>query len=177
MPIGDIQLTTAAMQASPAKTGGSMATNEPRTRADVVIGEKPTDTGVPEDLANSALPRDQVEQFLREIKHQPNWRREADRAADYYDGNQLSSETVEKLKERGQPPLVTNLIKPTVDTVLGMEAKTRSDWRVRPEDDDHCPDELAEGLSVRPSDGGHDGDPAQTLPGSKPAAAHCRPPS
>jgi hypothetical protein len=149
MPIGDIQLTTAAMQASPAKTGGSMATNEPRTRADVVIGEKPTDTGVPEDLANSALPRDQVEQFLREIKHQPNWRREADRAADYYDGNQLSSETVEKLKERGQPPLVTNLIKPTVDTVLGMEAKTRSDWRVRPEDDDQCPDELAEGLSVK----------------------------
>jgi hypothetical protein len=149
MPIGDIQLTTAAMEASPAKAGGFMATNEPRTRADVVIGEKPTDTGVPEDLANSALPRDLVEQFLREIKHQPNWRREADRAADYYDGNQLSSETVEKLKERGQPPLVTNLIKPTVDTVLGMEAKTRSDWRVRPEDDDHCPDELAEGLSVK----------------------------
>lgn len=149
MPIGDIQLTTAAMEASPAKAGGFMATNEPRTRADVVIGEKPTDTGVPEDLANSALPRELVEQFLREIKHQPNWRREADRAADYYDGNQLSSETVEKLKERGQPPLVTNLIKPTVDTVLGMEAKTRSDWRVRPEDDDHCPDELAEGLSVK----------------------------
>lgn len=149
MPIGDIQLTTAAMEASPAKAGGFMATNEPRTRADVVIGEKPTDTGVPEDLANSALPRDLVEQFLREIKHQPNWRREADRAADYYDGNQLSSETVEKLKERGQPPLVTNLIKPTVDTVLGMEAKTRSDWRVRPEDDDLCPDELAEGLSVK----------------------------
>lgn len=149
MPIGDIQLTTAAMEASPAKAGGFMATNEPRTRADVVIGEKPTDTGVPEDLANSALPRELVEQFLREIKHQPNWRREADRAADYYDGNQLSSETVEKLKERGQPPLVTNLIKPTVDTVLGMEAKTRSDWRVRPEDDDHCHDELAEGLSVK----------------------------
>lgn len=149
MPIGDIQLTTAAMEASPAKAGGFMATNEPRTRADVVIGEKPTDTGVPEDLANSALPRELVEQFLREIKHQPNWRREADRAADYYDGNQLSSETVEKLKERGQPPLVTNLIKPTVDTVLGMEAKTRSDWRVRPEDDDQCPDELAEGLSVK----------------------------
>lgn len=149
MPIGDIQLTSAAIQASPATAGGFMATNEPRTRSDVVIGEKPTDTGVPEDLANSALPREQVEQFLREIKHQPNWRREADRAADYYDGNQLTSETVEKLKERGQPPLVTNLIKPTVDTVLGMEAKTRSDWRVRPEDDDQCPDELAEGLSVK----------------------------
>ena len=61
--------------------------------------------------------------FLMEIRHQPHWRREADRAADYYDGNQLSPETVDKLKERGQPPLISNLIKPTVDTVLGMEAK------------------------------------------------------
>ncbi len=149
MPIGDIQLTTAAIEASPAQAGGFMAANAPRARADVVVGEQPTDTGVPEDLNNSALPRDQVEMFLREIKHQPHWRREADRAADYYDGNQLTAETVEKLKERGQPPLITNLIKPTVDTVLGMEAKTRSDWRVRPEDDDQCPDELAEGLSVK----------------------------
>jgi hypothetical protein len=87
--------------------------------------------------------------FLLEIKHQPHWRREADRAADYYDNNQLSPETVEKLKERGQPPLVTNLIKPTIDTVLGMEAKTRTDWRVRPEDDDQANDQLAEALSVK----------------------------
>lgn len=146
MPIGDIQLTGAALETGQAPKFQA----DERPTGDVVIGETPTDSSAAaEDLEDSALPRATVENFLMEIRHQPNWRREADRAADYYDGNQLSPETVERLKERGQPPLVTNLIKPTIDTVLGMEAKTRSDWRVRPEDNDECPDDLAEAMSVK----------------------------
>lgn len=136
MGIGDIQLTSSAL---------------PRQAASVVIGEQPTDKASKpaEELANTALPREEVEQFLFEIRDQPHWRREADKCADYYDNNQLSPETVEKLRERGQPPLITNIIKPTIDTVLGLEAKSRSDWRVRPEDNDECEDDLAEGLSVK----------------------------
>lgn len=156
MAIGDIQLTNSAIpqdESFAANAGGpTMAKrfqSDQKPRGNVVMGESPTNTGMPEDLEDSALPSGQVEMFLREIKHQPHWRREADRAADYYDGNQLSPETVEKLKERGQPPLITNIIKPTIDTVLGLEAKSRSDWRVRPEDNDECDDELAEGLSVK----------------------------
>ena len=156
MAIGDIQLTNSAIpqdESFAANAGGpTMAKrfqSDQKPHGNVVMGEAPTDTGIPEDLEDSALPRGQVEMFLREIKHQPHWRREADRAADYYDGNQLSPETVEKLKDRGQPPLITNIIKPTIDTVLGMEAKTRTDWRVRPEDDEECDDDLAEGLSVK----------------------------
>jgi hypothetical protein len=156
MAIGDIQLTNSAIpqdESFAANAGGpTMAKrfqSDQKPRGNVVMGEAPTDTGMPEDLEDSALPRGQVEMFLREIKHQPHWRREADRAADYYDGNQLSPETVERLKDRGQPPLITNIIKPTIDTVLGMEAKSRSDWRVRPEDNDECDDDLAEALSVK----------------------------
>lgn len=154
MAIGDIQLTNSAIEEGyPANAGGpTMAKKyqpDQKPRGNVVMGEEPTDKGMPEDLEDSALPRGQVEMFLREIKHQPHWRREADRAADYYDGNQLSPETVERLKDRGQPPLITNIIKPTIDTVLGMEAKSRSDWRVRPEDNDECEDDLAEALSVK----------------------------
>ncbi|MEJ0004438.1 MAG: hypothetical protein WDN30_14445 [Pararobbsia sp.] len=80
---------------------------------------------------------------------QPRWRLEADTCADYYDGNQLSVELIDKLKDRGQPPLITNLIKPTVDTVLGMEAKSRTDWIVRPEDDTSSTDDVAEALSLK----------------------------
>lgn len=156
MPIGDIQLTSAAIdEGFPANAGGpTMAKRfqpDQKPQGGIVMGEAPTDNTAqtPEDLEDSALPRGQVEMFLREIKHQPHWRREADRACDYYDNNQLSPETVEKLKDRGQPPLITNIIKPTIDTVLGLEAKSRSDWRVRPEDDDECEDDLAEALSVK----------------------------
>lgn len=160
--IGDIQLNSEAIERDSegypgANAGGpTMAAQyqrDAKPRGDVVMGEAPTDTNspgqIPDDLENSALPRAQVEMFLREIKHQPHWRREADRAADFYDGNQLSPEDVETLKDRGQPPLITNIIKPTIDTVLGMEAKARTDWRVRPEDDEECDDELAEALSVK----------------------------
>jgi hypothetical protein len=156
MPIGDIQLSSNAMPDegtfaanAGGPTRGREYQNDERPSGRVVIGEQPTDKGMPDDLEDTALPRGQVEMFLREVKHQPNWRREADRCADYYDGNQLSPDTVERLRERGQPPLVTNLIKPTLDTVLGMEAKTRTDWRVRPEDDELCSDEVAEALSIK----------------------------
>lgn len=158
--IGGIQLNTEAIDRDAsgypgANAGGATYAkqfqHDTKPNGKVVIGEAPTDKlhETPEDLIDSALPRAQVEMFLREIKHQPHWRREADRAADYYDGNQLSPETVERLQDRGQPPLIANLIKPTVDTVLGMEAKSRSDWRVRPEDDEMCNDDLAEALSVK----------------------------
>lgn len=138
MPIGDIQLTQAAMP-------------EPQQDARISIGEQPTDPGnkTPEELEDKPLSRQRVEGFLFEIMHQPAWRKEADRCADYYDNNQLSAETVEKLKERGQPPLISNFIKPTIDTVLGIEALSRTDWRVRGEEDGSCPDDLAEALSLK----------------------------
>lgn len=125
--------------------------DEQRPRAGVVIGEKPTDSAssLPDELKNEALPRETVEMFMAEMREQPAWRREADRCADYYDGNQLDQETIEILKERGQPPLIANLIKPTIDTVLGMEAKTRTDWRVRPEDDSQCSPDMADALSIK----------------------------
>ena len=55
----------------------------------------------------------QLEAMLTEINMQPVWRDEAQRAAAYYDGKQLSPEIMQALKDRGQAPLVFNLIGPT----------------------------------------------------------------
>lgn len=77
----------------------------------------------------------QLERWLSEIRDQPAWRREADRCADYYDGNQLDPDTLQRLEDKGLGPLITNLIAPTVNAVLGMEAKTRTDWTVSADDD------------------------------------------
>lgn len=103
----------------------------------------------PSELADKPLTRIEVEAILFELQQQPNWRREADKCADYYDGNQLDSDAAQKLKDRGQPPLITNFIKPTVDTVLGLEAKTRTDFIVRPEDDAQAEPDLADAMSVK----------------------------
>ena len=140
---GDIQLTNAAIDKDQQDTYDRVP--------GAVYVEKPTDStrSTPDELKNEPLPQEAIERFLLELRNQPAWRREADRCTDYYDGNQLDNETVRILQERGQPPLISNLIKPTVDTVLGMEAKTRQDWVVRAEDDMQCPPELAEALSVK----------------------------
>lgn len=108
-------------------------------------------------LPSVAAPEDnglqpaQVDEMLLEIRNQPNWRIQADIEADYYDGNQLDQETLSLYAERGQAPLIDNLIKPMIDVVLGMEAKTRTDWKVRPgdESDEDGTEDVADALTVR----------------------------
>ena len=51
---------------------------------------------------------------------------------DFYDGLQWDPEDVEVLRERGQWPLVFNLIKPVVDWISGTQKRTPLDWKVLP---------------------------------------------
>lgn len=86
--------------------------------------------------------------WMEEIREQPRWRTKADREADYYDGNQLDSEILRRQAEIGMPPAIEPLIGPTIDAVLGMEAKSRQDWRVLP-DGEAANDEVAEALNFK----------------------------
>lgn len=88
-------------------------------------------------------------QWLEEIREQPRWRTRADKEADYYDGNQLDSEILRKQAAIGMPPAIEPLIGPTIDSVLGMEAKTRTDWRVVPDGENNKSDEVAEALNFK----------------------------
>jgi hypothetical protein len=80
-----------------------------------------------------------LENFLSDIRYQPLWRPLADKCADYYDGNQITPEMAEELERRGQPSLVHNLIAPTIDGVLGLEVKTRTDAKLVADDDEGLP--------------------------------------
>ena len=75
------------------------------------------------------------------------WRREADMDAEYYDGNQLQHDVLDDMQRLGMAPLIRNLIRPTIDVALGMEAKTRSDWRVQADDEKY--QDVAEAMSVK----------------------------
>ncbi|MBB3010638.1 portal protein [Cupriavidus alkaliphilus] len=139
--MGDTEPYSAGPSTDAATTAGADAGR--------VDGDIERSNETPEELANKPLLPRQVAEFLEELRHQPPWRKEADRCADYYDGNQLDARLRQILEERGQPPLITNLIKSAIDTVLGMEAKTRSDWRVRAEDDGIVSSDASEALSVK----------------------------
>lgn len=86
-------------------------------------------------------------EFCWDVQDQPNFRRQMDKESDYYDGNQLDQETMDDLRQKGLPELSCNLIKPTVDVVLGMEAKNRLDWRVTSDADKFT--DVAEALSAK----------------------------
>lgn len=95
--------------------------------------------------AHTALSMTMLDQYATEIREQPPFRNEQDKCCDYYDGNQLSSALLDDYDDKGLAPIITNLVKPTVDVVLGMEAKTRSDWRVASDGDQYQP--VAEAMS------------------------------
>ncbi|CRY60449.1 phage portal protein [Yersinia kristensenii] len=87
-----------------------------------------------------------------DIDHQPDWRTSANTACAYYDGDQLAPEVVAKLRERGQPLTQHNLIAPTIDGVLGMEAKTRTDLMVIADDPNEEMEIMAEAVNAEFAD-------------------------
>jgi hypothetical protein len=77
------------------------------------------------------LPWRTFETWMGDLRNQPAWRTLADKCADYYDGNQLTAAQLSEMETTGMAPIVANIVRPTIDVVLGMEAKTRQDWRVQ----------------------------------------------
>jgi hypothetical protein len=86
--------------------------------------------------------------IMMEIREQPAWRRNADIESDYYDGKQLDGETLAAMRDLGMAPIVENLTAPTIDAVLGLEAKTRLDWRVTSQDQEKF-SEVSEALNQK----------------------------
>lgn len=82
------------------------------------------------DTGGEKMGFDQWQDIALEVFDEPNWRREADKCADYYDGNQLDASVLQTMKERGIAPLMYNMVQPVVNVALGMEARNRTDWRV-----------------------------------------------
>lgn len=92
-----------------------------------------------------------IEEFasvVRESLSQPPWRHNADKEADYADGNQLSTDLLRRLESMGIPPAKENIIGPAIAAVCGFEAKTRRDWRVTP-DGDVGGQDVADALNYR----------------------------
>lgn len=112
----------------------------PNAQASDKPGEGATDA--------NGLELSEFTQWMNELQEQPAWRAKADREMDYCDGNQLDSQILQKMREIGMPPAIEPLMGPTLDAVLGMEVKNRTDCRVIP-DSDTADDDVATALNAK----------------------------
>lgn len=78
------------------------------------------------ELQTKIIEQEKLKGIMSDIDNQPPWRSNANKANAFYDGDQISPEMAQILKDRGQPNTIHNLVAPAVDGVLGMEAKTRT---------------------------------------------------
>lgn len=70
--------------------------------------------------------------YERELARQGENRAEQARDEDFYDNDQWSEEDKQQLRERGQMPLVYNVIATAVNWVVGTEKRGRTDYKVLP---------------------------------------------
>lgn len=73
-----------------------------------------------------------LDAYTRELDRQEANRTEMATDEDFYDNIQYRDEDIRELEDRGQKPLVYNVIATTVNWVLGTERRGRSDFRVLP---------------------------------------------
>lgn len=88
-----------------------------------------------------------LERMLRSCTMQPQWRLRAKLCAGYYDGKQVDEVRRSLLIAEDVDERVVNLIRPIVNSVLGQEAKSRTDIRLEADDEDYA--DVAEVISQK----------------------------
>lgn len=92
------------------------------------------------DSADKGYPLQKLEELVSDCDNQPDWRSRSDRSCRFYDmGKQLTPETERKIRhEWGIEPRQTNLIHGVINSLLGQEARSRTDVNVESDDDEHA---------------------------------------
>lgn len=115
--------------------GGRLDSSDPYTRLYNPDGEKevgPTKAHPLDSEKAMAQHRLMVGMYEQELDRQAENRTEMATDEDFYDNIQWSEAEAQELRERGQDPLVYNVIAPAVNWVIGTEKRGRTDYKVLP---------------------------------------------
>lgn len=73
-----------------------------------------------------------ISHYLRELDRQGEWRRRMELDEDMYDSDQWDAESKLILEERGQEPLVLNVIAQSINWIIGSQRNARTDYKILP---------------------------------------------
>lgn len=79
-----------------------------------------------------------LERMLRDCMEQPEWRSRAQLAGAYYDGKQINETQRALIRKENLEERAINLIRPVINSVLGQEAKSRTDVKVEADDETYA---------------------------------------
>lgn len=99
------------------------------------------------DLAKAGFQLRALENLIYDCQEQPEWRPRADMNVAYYDDKQLTERKRWDVRREGLEPRTTNLIAGVINSLLGQEAKSRTDVKVEADDDSYA--DVADVLSMR----------------------------
>ena len=88
-----------------------------------------------------------LERMLRDCAEQPDWRTRAAIAGAYYDGKQLTELQKYNIRAEELEERAINLVRPVINSVLGQEAKSRTDVKVEADADEYA--DVAEVVSAK----------------------------
>lgn len=98
----------------------------------LVPGERPFAGNKLDSAPMQRLHARLLDMWQRELDRQAENRRDMALDEDMYDNIQWSEEDARTLRDRGQVPLVFNVIATTLDWVIGSEKRSRTDFKVLP---------------------------------------------
>lgn len=113
--------------------------NDPRDRAmadteadRLLFGALPAPKSPLDSEPVKALHTRLMGHYLREIERQSAWRMRMERDEAFYDSDQWDPRDAQILKDRGQEPLVLNVIAQSLNWVIGSQRRARTDYKVVP---------------------------------------------
>lgn len=111
---------------------GRVDSTDPYTRMPEQDKARGTDRHKLDSPAMEAAHRRLIRLYEDELDRQSENRAEMSRDADFYDNIQWREEDARALRDRGQVPLVYNVIASSINWVLGTEKRGRTDYKILP---------------------------------------------
>lgn len=106
---------------------------DPDERYGAVPGEEEEQEGDPLDSEENVALHSRLIAYYQEELDRQSWNREQMAIdQDFYDNIQWSEQDAAALRERGQSPMVFNIIAQSLNWVMGSEKRGRTDFRVLP---------------------------------------------
>lgn len=106
---------------------------DPDERYGAVPGEEEEQEGDPLDSSENTELHSRLIAYYQEELDRQSWNREQMAIdQDFYDNIQWSEQDAAALRERGQAPMVFNIIAQSLNWVMGSEKRGRTDFRVLP---------------------------------------------